>query len=291
MDYDILMDNIKKTHSDQIRIFTKDQYLLKYTKYSGLIHVQSITKFFVSLAIGILYTHNLIKIEDPVKKYLPKFPHDDITILNILTHTSGIEHEYSTKINKKWVLTQTAERFENMSIDFDDFIYDLKRVNPIGQYHYNNFTPNILTLVIQTLTGMDIDQYLDQKMFRYMNFKYKWLKKKNKCFAAYGLFTDSDSLIEIGKMIINNGIYNDKYIISKRYLNMMQTKYIYDNGLFSEIVHGLTGHRGADGQYFFYNKHHKLIIVRLVNEIENDIVYDNFLKDVLKYYHLIKCDL
>src|SRR6201999_3234772 len=52
----------------------------------------SITKQFTSASIFLLQDRGKLKIEDPVKKYMPDAPAawDKITIYNLLTHTSGI---------------------------------------------------------------------------------------------------------------------------------------------------------------------------------------------------------
>src|ERR1700677_741698 len=52
----------------------------------------SITKQFTAACILLLEERGKLKVEDPIKKYLPEVPAawDQITIFNLLTHTSGI---------------------------------------------------------------------------------------------------------------------------------------------------------------------------------------------------------
>jgi CubicO group peptidase (beta-lactamase class C family) len=52
----------------------------------------SITKQFTAAAVLLLEEQGKLKIEDPIKKYLPDSPAawDNITIFHLLTHTSGI---------------------------------------------------------------------------------------------------------------------------------------------------------------------------------------------------------
>ena len=54
--------------------------------------IGSITKQFTAASILLLTERGKLKIDDPVKKYLPDAPRawDKITIFNLLTHTSGI---------------------------------------------------------------------------------------------------------------------------------------------------------------------------------------------------------
>ena len=50
----------------------------------------SITKTFVATAILQLQDKGKLKVTDYVVKYLPEFPYPNITITNLLTHTSGL---------------------------------------------------------------------------------------------------------------------------------------------------------------------------------------------------------
>jgi CubicO group peptidase (beta-lactamase class C family) len=52
----------------------------------------SITKQFTAACILLLEERGKLKVEDPVKKYMPDAPAawDKMTIFNLLTHTSGI---------------------------------------------------------------------------------------------------------------------------------------------------------------------------------------------------------
>ncbi len=51
----------------------------------------SVTKQFTAMAVMELQEKGLLRVEDPVKKFLPDYPNGDkITIRHLLTHTSGI---------------------------------------------------------------------------------------------------------------------------------------------------------------------------------------------------------
>ena len=59
---------------------------------SAKFRLGSITKQFTAACILLLEERGKLKVEDPVKKYMPDAPAawDKITIFNLLTHTSGI---------------------------------------------------------------------------------------------------------------------------------------------------------------------------------------------------------
>ena len=53
-------------------------------------NLASVSKQFVAVSILILYDQGKLKLDDPIKKYLPELPYDSVTIRQLLTHTSGI---------------------------------------------------------------------------------------------------------------------------------------------------------------------------------------------------------
>lgn len=59
----------------------------------SLVDTQSITKLFTAVAILQMQEKGLLSLQDSVAKFLPEFqnaPFSEITILHLLTHTSGL---------------------------------------------------------------------------------------------------------------------------------------------------------------------------------------------------------
>src|SRR5438045_4262191 len=58
----------------------------------------SITKVVATTpAIWLLIQRGKIGIDDPAQKFIPEFPHPDITIRHLLTHTSGLRPDLDLK--------------------------------------------------------------------------------------------------------------------------------------------------------------------------------------------------
>ena len=58
----------------------------------------SITKVVATTpAIWLLIQRGKINLDDPVQKFIPEFPHPDITIRHLLTHTSGLRPDLDLK--------------------------------------------------------------------------------------------------------------------------------------------------------------------------------------------------
>lgn len=93
------------------------------TKY----RIGSYTKQFTAVAILRLYENGALGIEDSIKKYIPEYNYsDNITIHNLLSHTSGIpnhtdfeEYSISEKITFNIILERLNKRQLNFKPDDD----------------------------------------------------------------------------------------------------------------------------------------------------------------------------
>jgi CubicO group peptidase (beta-lactamase class C family) len=68
----------------------RDNQTKEKLKHNSIFNIGSISKPFTSVAILQLQEKNLLNINDRVKKYIPEFPFDSISIKHLLSHTSGI---------------------------------------------------------------------------------------------------------------------------------------------------------------------------------------------------------
>src|SRR5882757_3043185 len=90
-----------------------------------IFQIGSITKQFTSAIILQLQEKNKLSLQDKLSKYIPDYPHgDEITIENLLTHTSGI---YNYTNDRAFMEKETTKpisrdsliaRFKNKSLDF-----------------------------------------------------------------------------------------------------------------------------------------------------------------------------
>src|SRR6478735_6848135 len=85
----------------------------------------SITKQFTAASILLLEERGKLKIEDPIKKYIPDAPAswDKITLYNLLTHTSGVKNftslpEYRTRQLSPTTAEKSVALLYNLPLDF-----------------------------------------------------------------------------------------------------------------------------------------------------------------------------
>lgn len=154
--------------------------------------INSMTKTFTATSILQLYDRGLIGLDDDVNEYLsfnlrhPDYPDTPITVRMLLTHQSGLNHR--TDIFDDYTLSEEFLDFmiamdmravnktvqdvphvkfygELVDPEGDFYTPDVWTVNKPGKkYSYSNIGFDILTLIVESVTGMDYPDYLRENV-------------------------------------------------------------------------------------------------------------------------------
>jgi CubicO group peptidase (beta-lactamase class C family) len=110
----------------------------------------SISKQFTAASILLLEERGKLKVEDPLKKYMPDPPAawDKITIFNLLTHTSGIPNftdfpDYRDTEAAATTPEKLVARFRDKPLDFE----------PGTKWNYSNSGYVLLGYLIEKISG------------------------------------------------------------------------------------------------------------------------------------------
>jgi len=123
--------------------------------------VSSLSKSITSTALSLVLADGLVdNIDDLVTKYLP-FLQDtawsDSTIRNVLTMTAGAEEDFF-KIGLYLTLGSSLK---------DNLIKHKPRTDGgLGTYDYANTNANVISLLVETVTGQTMAKYLQDKLWR-----------------------------------------------------------------------------------------------------------------------------
>lgn len=131
----------------------------------------SVAKSFVSTLVGIAIDEGLIgSVEDPVTDYLPELAVRDprferITLRDLLTMSSGIRF-WETDLPWPW----TDDTCTLYGVDLRDVALNGTRIErPPGQeWHYNNYHPLLLGMVLERATGMSVSDYMATRLWQPM---------------------------------------------------------------------------------------------------------------------------
>lgn len=126
--------------------------------------IASITKTFTATGILKLMEDGKLNIDDPVQKYLPKFPYTDITIRMLLSHRSGLEDYLHFIDGVGWDRNRTVQNKDLLNIIADNKS-KIQIRKPGEAYDYSNTNYALLGLIIEAVSGTSYSQYLNSQFF------------------------------------------------------------------------------------------------------------------------------
>ena len=122
--------------------------------------IGSISKQFTATAMLLLQQDGKLSLNDPVAKYFPQLTRaNDITIRNLLTHTSGYQ-DYAPQdyTIPAWQLPgdalKTVDEFAGKPLDFE----------PGTQWQYSNTNFVLAALIVQKVSGLPFAQFLQKRV-------------------------------------------------------------------------------------------------------------------------------
>lgn len=145
----------------------KDQPVDENTIY----HWASNTKQFTGIAIMQLRDRGLLKLDDPVTKYLPELravhnpfgSMDDITIRHLMTHSAGFRNPtWPWHQGKDWEPFEPTEYSQLVAmLPYTEILF-----KPGSKFSYSN--PGIIFLgkIIEKLSGDDYEVYIDKNILK-----------------------------------------------------------------------------------------------------------------------------
>jgi CubicO group peptidase (beta-lactamase class C family) len=165
------------------------------------IYIASITKLYTATIIMRLYEKGALSLDDPMSKYLPdeiirgihvykgKDYFREITINQLLSHSSGIADYYSEKPkggkslfeiflenpDRTWTVDETIERTrKDLTANFA----------PGTGTSYSDTNFQLLGKVIEAVTGKPLQTVYEDFIFRPLNLKHTWLVGRSQPQAA-----------------------------------------------------------------------------------------------------------
>jgi CubicO group peptidase (beta-lactamase class C family) len=235
-----------------------------------LFWIASMSKPITATALMMLVDEGKVNVDDPVEKYLPEFkgqmlavekdadhmllrkPTHPITVKNVLSHTSGLP--FSSPIEKPTLdllpLSARVRSYAMLPLEFD----------PDSKYKYANAGLNTAGRIIEVVSGMLYQDFLEQRLFKPLGMKdttfwpneeqlsrlaksYKANKDKSDIeetpisqlkyplndhtrqpMPAGGLFSTASDLARFCQMILNNGELDGKRYLSEAAVKQMTSR-------------------------------------------------------------------
>ncbi|WP_241494886.1 exo-beta-N-acetylmuramidase NamZ domain-containing protein [Brevibacillus laterosporus] len=271
-----------------------------------LFDIASLTKLFTAVSIMQLAEKQMLQLDKPVAAYLPAFAckgKQDITIRQLLTHTSGLAPTMR-------LYRIPGDREQRMKAVL---MLGLKN-HPGEKMVYSDLNYIVLGYLIEQLTGKRLDQYMQENLFQPLGMKHTgfcpkvhrqkivateqqpWTKRDiiwgsvhdEKAWALdgvaghAGLFSNADDLVRFATMILHNGKARGKRILKAESVQEMLANQLSDTcpkqmGLGFErnqawyMGHGFVtpsvGHTGFTGTSLLINQQQQSIVLLLTNRV------------------------
>lgn len=125
--------------------------------------IGSITKQFTAVSVLLLQERGQLNLNDSIQKHLPNFPtkKHKITIENLLTHTSGIKSYTDGNIMNEEFMRINFHQ-DSLTKTFSEFPLEFK---PGSQFKYSNSGYHLLGLIIEKLSGIPYEDFLQKEIF------------------------------------------------------------------------------------------------------------------------------
>ncbi|MDF3822133.1 serine hydrolase [Leptospira sp. 96542] len=221
---------------------------------NSLHDIRSASKSIVSILYGIALDKEIVpKLESPV---LLSFPDSDlgmydsenknkqsITWNHLLTMSSGLKWN-------EWGTSYFTNDEIGLYFEKDIFRYVFERPSefkPGIRFNYNGGSTAILAEILTKNSNQSLDELLLEWLFKPMGItKFEWVKdKQGRPLSFSGLRLRPRDMLKIGELILHEGRWNQKQLVSKKWIQDSTNIQIQTN------IRMLTG----DGGSIDYGKH------------------------------------
>ncbi|MFX3673450.1 MAG: serine hydrolase domain-containing protein [Paenisporosarcina sp.] len=225
MTFELLSNELKKEKINSVLINKNSERVFEYyknKKQKDKLHkINSCTKSIMSILIGIALDKQYIKtIESPIHEFFPKIFKEQsdnrkmgITIRHLLTMTDGLDFpEFG-----EWKGFAPMVYYH----DIVKFVIDRPLKYDVGTHmNYNSGCSHTLSAILQQTTNMKTEDFAYEFLFKPLGIKeYRWyLDRMNINKGADGLILKIEDMEKIGKLILQNGLFDGKRIVSEGWI-------------------------------------------------------------------------
>ena len=248
---------------------------------NSIYYIQSMTKPIMSVAIMQLVERGKLNLADNAADYYPPLKKlrviknlttgiygptvsakQPITILQLLTHTSGLSHGLEeTLFDQQLFKLMYNELFDpaeyNNLKERVDKLMLVPLIGQPGEQWYYSAAPDILALILEKITGQSTETYLEENIFDPLSMNETGynvrLEQEQRIMqvhfnledgtlvnshvqvpttgntvygGTHGLFSSTEDFLKFCQMILNKGSFNDQRILKKETVELMTKNHV-----------------------------------------------------------------
>jgi CubicO group peptidase (beta-lactamase class C family) len=128
----------------------------------SVFELASVSKQFTSVAVLMLYERGLLGFDDTLSAYIPELPYENITIRQLLHHTSGLPN-YMWVLENRWTQDHMPSNEEMIEMLAAHQPYTFFR--PGRRYSYSNTGYALLASVVERVSGQSFTDFMLENIF------------------------------------------------------------------------------------------------------------------------------
>ena len=205
----------------------------------------SITKLYTTTVMLKLADEGRISLDDTIGKYLDNAIVDgihvykgvdyshNITIRQLLSHTSGLSDYYTESSKEYEALEKDLEL--DQAFSFDDVLVRTKALTPHfvpgkkGKAYYSDFNFDLLKVIIENITGKSLEENYQEYIYEPLDLKKTYLFTKNMEFNIPGVWIDGRTYV-VPNILASSGASGG--LVANRTDNMIFLKAFMEGKLF-----------------------------------------------------------
>ena len=129
---------------------------------NSVFDLASVSKQFTAMAILLLKEKGKLQLSDSLRKFFPALPYTNVTIRQLLTHTSGIP-DYEDAMNQKWDRKKIAfnsDLIQFLATEKIPFLF-----LPGQRWAYSNTGYALLASIVEKVSAVPFGQYMKDNIF------------------------------------------------------------------------------------------------------------------------------
>ena len=186
--------------------------------------VGTVSQWIAAATVMTFVDQGKLRLDDPVAKYLPvfgKYAKGYLTIRHCLSNTTGIESEPG-KVGKVF---GGRRKFATLEDEVNAIAAKEISDNPEKEFYFGNFGINIAARVVEVIGKKSFDRLAQEKITRPLRMRTTSFTDVNggAVNPSSGARSSANDMMNFLVMILNDGKFEGKQVLSEKALEEMQT--------------------------------------------------------------------
>ena len=224
MIYAQAFNNLSKKQENRAKLKAKitgadEEVLLQDYTLTTRERIASCSKWLTAALAMTYIDEGKFRLNDTVGKYLPimsKYGKGNIRIWQCLSHTTGI------KGGDLREMIQNMKNIKTMGEAIEQIAMAQMEGEPGKTFRYSNVGLQLIAAIIEKVSGKDFETAFKERIAEPLNMKNTDFGKKGVPLAAGGAYSTPEDYMNFLMMLLNEGEFNGKRIISKALIVEMQ---------------------------------------------------------------------